>query len=43
MLNELHLKPGMHKSLMNYHKEKIMGWTHEDLGWNMNADGTVKA
>ncbi|KAI5117866.1 hypothetical protein M0805_006568 [Coniferiporia weirii] len=41
-LDELHLKPGMHRSLMRYHMNGVVfGWTHEQLGWNMNADGVV--
>jgi len=44
-LNEFHKKPGMHKSLLSeFHIDGgVFGWTHEQLGWNMNDDGTVKS
>ncbi|KAI5117867.1 hypothetical protein M0805_006569 [Coniferiporia weirii] len=41
-LDEIHLKPGMHRSLMRYHQNgMVVGWTHKQLGWNMNGDGVV--
>jgi len=44
VLDEFHKKPGMHKSLLSYHVDGgVFGWTHEQLGWNMNPDGSVKS
>ncbi|KAI0312458.1 NADP-dependent oxidoreductase domain-containing protein [Amylostereum chailletii] len=44
-LNEVHTKPGLHRTLLShYHKNGTMfGWTWEQLGWNLNQDGTWKA
>ncbi|THH05085.1 hypothetical protein EW145_g5053 [Phellinidium pouzarii] len=41
-LNDIHLKPGMHKSLLRFHgNDKVFGWTYEQLGWSMNEEGVV--
>jgi len=42
-LDEFHLKPGMHKSLLFYHQEDetVFGWKYEWLGWNMTKGGKV--
>lgn len=43
-LNEFHKKPDMHRSLLDYHKNGLVwGWTYEQLGWNMDNEGYVKA
>ncbi|KAF9039521.1 Aldo/keto reductase [Hymenopellis radicata] len=42
-INGIHLQPGMHKSLLTYHKpdQTVFGWTYKQLGWNMTTGGTV--
>ncbi|KAK7062653.1 hypothetical protein VNI00_000141 [Paramarasmius palmivorus] len=43
-INNIHLNPGMHRSLINgVHTDdgKAFGWTYEQLGWNMTTGGTV--
>ncbi|KAI0325310.1 Aldo/keto reductase [Cubamyces sp. BRFM 1775] len=44
-LNAIHLKPGMHRSLLRYHQYSddgtVLGWTYEQLGWNMTKGGIV--
>ncbi|THH05084.1 hypothetical protein EW145_g5052 [Phellinidium pouzarii] len=41
-LNEIHLKPGMHRSLARFHgRGKVFGWTYEQLGWSLDNDGAV--
>ncbi|EMD33053.1 hypothetical protein CERSUDRAFT_118128 [Gelatoporia subvermispora B] len=42
-LDELHMKPGMHRSLVDIHKENgtVFGWTYEELGWPMTTGGIV--
>ncbi|KAJ7782781.1 NADP-dependent oxidoreductase domain-containing protein [Mycena metata] len=39
----LHLKPGMHKSLVPFHSEDggVFGWKYSWLGWNMTTGGIV--
>ncbi|KAJ7502905.1 Aldo/keto reductase [Mycena galericulata] len=39
----LHLEPGMHKSLLEFHSDDggVFGWKYEWLGWNMIKGGTV--
>ncbi|CCM04387.1 uncharacterized protein FIBRA_06562 [Fibroporia radiculosa] len=43
ILNSIHKRPGMHKSLLAYHNYTddglIFGWTYEQLGWNMKKGG----
>ncbi|KAI0941805.1 hypothetical protein AcW1_003597 [Taiwanofungus camphoratus] len=45
VLNSIHKKPGMHKSLLTYHNYAndglIFGWTYEQLGWPMKKGGIV--
>ncbi|GBE80940.1 Aldo/keto reductase [Sparassis latifolia] len=45
VLNAIHKKPGMHKSLLSYHNYTddgfIFGWTYEQLGWNMKKGGIM--
>ncbi|KAI0759959.1 Aldo/keto reductase [Trametes elegans] len=45
VLDAIHKKPGMHRSLLRYHEYstdgKIFGWTYEQLGWNMTKGGIV--
>jgi glycerol 2-dehydrogenase (NADP+) len=42
-IDGIHKKPGMHKSLLAYHKDdgKVFGWTYDQLGWNMTKGGSV--
>ncbi|KAI0319706.1 Aldo/keto reductase [Amylostereum chailletii] len=41
-LNELHKKPGMHRSLFfTKDTDKVAGWTYDQLGWNRVAGGFV--
>ncbi|KAL0065264.1 hypothetical protein AAF712_007775 [Marasmius tenuissimus] len=42
-LNELHKRPGCHRSLWKGHSPsgKALGWTYEQLGWNMAVGGIV--
>ncbi|KAH8118773.1 Aldo/keto reductase [Phellopilus nigrolimitatus] len=41
-LDELHLKPGMHRSLLRYYTNGgVFGWTNDQLGWNRDGDGVV--
>ncbi|KAF8907983.1 Aldo/keto reductase [Mucidula mucida] len=42
-INGIHLQPGMHKSLLTYHKpdQTVFGWTYKQLGWNMTTGGIV--
>ncbi|EMD33052.1 hypothetical protein CERSUDRAFT_118127 [Gelatoporia subvermispora B] len=42
-LDELHKKPGMHRSLLKYHQPDgtVFGWTYEELGWPMVTGGLV--
>ncbi|KAI0339204.1 Aldo/keto reductase [Trametopsis cervina] len=43
-INDIHKKPGMHRSLVRYHREggKVFGWTYEQLGWNFSEGGIWK-
>ncbi|KAF9464290.1 Aldo/keto reductase [Collybia nuda] len=42
-INKIHNQPGMHKSLLTFHKPGgvVFGWTYEELGWNMKEGGIV--
>jgi len=42
-VDKVHKKPGMHRSLLKYHREdgKVFGWTYEELGWPMTKGGLV--
>jgi glycerol 2-dehydrogenase (NADP+) len=44
-ISAAHKKPGMHRSLLAPVSDDgtIFGWTYEQLGWNMAADGEVIA
>ncbi|KAI0339203.1 Aldo/keto reductase [Trametopsis cervina] len=43
-INDIHKKPGMHRSLVRYHREGggVFGWTYEQLGWNFSEGGIWK-
>lgn len=45
IIDSLHKKPGMHRSLLNYHQADgtVFGWTYEQLGWELGLGGKVKA
>ncbi|KAL1746183.1 NADP-dependent oxidoreductase domain-containing protein [Schizophyllum fasciatum] len=42
-IDAIHKEPGMHRSLLEYHSAdgKVMGWTYEQLGWDMTLGGIV--
>ena len=42
-VDSIHKRPGLHKALLDYlHKDgKVLGWTYEQLGWNMTEGGFV--
>ncbi|KAJ7350393.1 NADP-dependent oxidoreductase domain-containing protein [Mycena albidolilacea] len=42
-IGTFHLKPGMHKSLVEFHADdcSVYGWKYEWLGWNMTKGGVV--
>ncbi|KAJ7756152.1 Aldo/keto reductase [Mycena metata] len=45
VVDALHRKPNMHKSLLVYHDKEgpggVFGWTYEQLGWNLVLGGVV--
>lgn len=45
-LDAIHKKPGMHRSLLRYHEYSadgtVLGWTYEQLGWNMTKGGIIR-
>lgn len=43
IIDNIHKKPGMHRSLLKYHKDDgtVFGWTYEWLGWNFTKGGVV--
>ena len=43
LIGSVHKKPGMHRSLLRYHKPdgRVFGWTYEQLGWPMTTGGFV--
>ncbi|KAJ3558551.1 hypothetical protein NM688_g859 [Phlebia brevispora] len=43
LIDGIHKKPGMHRSLLGYHAPNAMvfGWTYEQLGWPMTTGGIV--
>ena len=43
VIDNIHKKPGMHRSLLAYHPPNgiIFGWTYEQLGWPMTTGGVV--
>lgn len=44
-IDGLHKKPGMHRSLLQYHQPDgtVFGWTYEQLGWELDIGGKFKA
>ncbi len=44
-INDIHKKPGMHRSLLAYHASDgtFFDWTYEQLGWPMSVGGFVTA
>jgi len=42
-INAIHLQQGKHRSLVKFHTPEgtVMGWTYEQLGWNMLTGGIV--
>lgn len=46
IIGSVHKKPGMHRSLLpQYHQPDgtVLGWTYEQLGWQMTTGGFVTA
>ncbi|KAL5531103.1 hypothetical protein ACEPAG_3979 [Sanghuangporus baumii] len=45
VLNQIHQKPGMHRSVCGFHSSEFggscFGWTYDQLGWNMVEGGIV--
>ncbi|KAJ6602163.1 Aldo/keto reductase [Mycena sp. CBHHK59/15] len=43
LIDELHLQPGMHKSMLEFHSDdgSVYGWKYSWLGWNMIKGGIV--
>ncbi|KDR71561.1 hypothetical protein GALMADRAFT_75081 [Galerina marginata CBS 339.88] len=45
VLNNLHMQPGMHRSVCGFHSTEYrgscFGWTYEQLGWDMVLGGIV--
>ncbi|KAJ7204671.1 Aldo/keto reductase [Mycena pura] len=45
VLNRLHEKPGMHRSICGFHSSDLggscFGWTYEQLGWSMVEGGVM--
>lgn len=41
----IHKKEGKHRSLLPYHQEDgtVLGWTYEQMGWEMVTGGIAKA
>jgi len=47
LIDELHKKPGMHRqllvsSIIDPVNGTVFGWTYDQMGWNLNNDGTWK-
>ena len=46
VLDRLHLKPGMHRSVCGFHSPDLggscFGWTYEQLGWPFSSGGVVR-
>ena len=42
-INGVHKKPGMHRSLLQYHTPEgtVFGWKYEQLGWPLKVGGFV--
>ncbi|RDB26737.1 D-galacturonate reductase [Hypsizygus marmoreus] len=47
VLDRMHEKPGMHRSVCVFHSEALggscFGWTYKQLGWDMGVGGVVRA
>ncbi|KAJ7287279.1 NADP-dependent oxidoreductase domain-containing protein [Mycena rebaudengoi] len=43
-IGDLHLQPGMHRSLLGFHADdgSVFGWSYEWLGWDMEKGGVVQ-
>lgn len=45
-LDEIHHKPGMHRSVCGFHSSELggscFGWTYEQLGWDMVEGGIAR-
>ena len=43
VIDGIHKKPGMHRSLLDYHTPAgtVFGWTYEQLGWPFTVGGYV--
>lgn len=43
VIDSIHKKPGMHRSLLGYHPPNgvVFGWTYEQLGWPFTIGGIV--
>ncbi|KAJ7270964.1 hypothetical protein C8J57DRAFT_1065201, partial [Mycena rebaudengoi] len=45
VLDRLHEKPGMHRSICGFHSSDLggscFGWTYEQLGWSMVEGGVM--
>ena len=43
LLDKLHEKPGMHRSVWGFHSLDLggscFGWTYEQLGWELTGGG----
>lgn len=44
-IDAVHKKPDLHRSLLNYHSPdgSVFGWTYEEMGWELEVGGKVKA
>lgn len=44
-IGDIHKKPGMHRSLVDYHTPEgtVFGWTYDQLGWAFDVGGFAKA
>lgn len=43
LIDNVHKKPGNHRSLLDYHTEEgtVFDWTYEQLGWEVKKGGIV--
>jgi glycerol 2-dehydrogenase (NADP+) len=46
VLDQLHLKPGMHRSVCGFHSLELggscFGWSYEQLGWDFGPGGVMR-
>lgn len=44
-IDAVHKKPGLHRSLLDYHSPDggVFGWTYEEMGWELEVGGKAKA